>query len=81
MDNGVQSPLVLKVADQALTICPTHVLTPHRFATGKGVQSLMNVLKAYAATDAEVGYCQVRLMATQTGLHRATRKGIEYPKT
>lgn len=29
-----------------------------RFATGKGVQSLMNVLKAYAALDPEVGYCQ-----------------------
>ena len=30
-----------------------------RFATGKGVASLMNVLKAYAALDPEVGYCQV----------------------
>ena len=29
-----------------------------RFATGKGVQSLMNILKAYAALDPEVGYCQ-----------------------
>jgi len=29
-------------------------LPQHRFATGKGVQSLMNVLKAYAALDPEV---------------------------
>ena len=36
-----------------------HVRLPCcRFATGKGVQSLMNVLKAYAALDPEVGYCQ-----------------------
>jgi Rab-GTPase-TBC domain len=36
----------------------TNWLIPYRFATGKGVQSLMNVLKAYAALDPEVGYCQ-----------------------
>lgn len=29
-----------------------------RFATGKGVQSLTNILKAYAAFDPEVAYCQ-----------------------
>lgn len=33
-----------------------------RFANGKGVQSLMNVLKAYAALDPEVGYCQVKFI-------------------
>lgn len=37
---------------------PALLPRPLRFATGKGVQSLMNILKAYAALDPEVGYCQ-----------------------
>lgn len=30
----------------------------YRFGTGRGVQSLTAILKAYAVTDPEVGYCQ-----------------------
>lgn len=39
---------------------PGHITfnSRRRFATGKGVQSLTNILKAYAAMDPEVGYCQ-----------------------
>ena len=36
-------------------VCPTH-----RFTTPAGLASLERVLKAYAAADPEVNYCQAR---------------------
>ena len=36
----------------------------HRFTTSAGLASLERVLKAYAAADPEVNYCQARLLGS-----------------
>ena len=45
----------------------------HRFTTPAGLASLERVLKAYAAADPEVNYCQARLLGVWP-LHRQTAK-------
>ena len=53
--------------------CPSSATTAykqaiptHRFTTPAGLASLERVLKAYAAADPEVNYCQARLLGAWT---------------